>query len=91
MSADRQCSFKARPIGGREERRQELLARQKAARRDLTNHARNLVKTFVSDSKDISKEFKAQQEPASMDDEKVLPFALVACNATRPPATRAHV
>ena len=62
----RRGDFKAKKFGGAEKRRADLLARQKETRRNLTNHARSLAKSFVSNIKDIT---ETKQEPQDQEDD----------------------
>lgn len=61
-------NIKSTAIDGREKRRQEMLERQKEARRDMANHARELVSAAISDVSDIAGDTLAYEEASGMDE-----------------------
>lgn len=67
----RRQDFKAQKFSGKEKRRRDLLDRQKAARRDLTAHARQLVNQCVSSAENVVSE---QVETDCMDQQVLILF-----------------
>jgi len=62
MSLCKSRDHKSKPMGGRDKRRQLLLDRQKAARRDLTKHARELAASLHQKATKDTSEQKTQMD-----------------------------